>query len=612
MMLNEHLFRKQIHDWIDEYAMENPEVDADVVRGRLEDAGLEDFDTPTDFVEQVAREQAPAFYHWWTDKKFKSTEAEVGRMRDAYEQEYAAHRANQIHALSEGTQPIVVSPKDRIVDLLQRDAAFRPLLERIVALERAGHRDDPENDADIGEASPSWGTDDIAELRGSHLDRLVDAGVVRPVDWGDGRRLLRADAEAIAEALEVHDMYRAEADAARESQHVAEREDWRALWHEPCPVCRPHSLLDHATEKDMDLLRGNLARVGRGEEPDLPDSKMICLKCECFISRTAAFTRVLEAATKTLSPVLRSVSANASSRFLEDVRVDSEDVERFEGHLTAQDGVEYWSGSVAPKIVGLAEVKRALLIALASLSDVAGDRNRIHVLLWGEPGTAKTELAREVIRFGGGWADHGTSDVGLTADASGDELVPGLLPANHQGAVGIDELDKFAIGDQNGVLEAMETGEVTINRGPFVNVRLPAEAIVVATANRLDKLRPELVSRFDLAIRLAGPTVQEAREIMDDRILWWNRPKGKAIADLAKFLAWVRDFTPNLSESVRTQARALMNDYVLMSGETRVRRLERIIRIALAIARLNHRAVVLQDFKRAIGMVHEVQPEMLM
>ncbi len=609
MMLNEHLFRKQVHDWIDEYAREHPEDDADVVRDRLEDAAVQDFDTPTDFLEQVAREQAPSFYRWWTDKEFKSSREEVGLMRDAYEQEYATHRADQIQALSEGAQPIVVSPTDRIVDLLQRDAAFRPLLERVVAVERAGHGDDPEDDANAGLASRGWGMDDIAGLRGSHVDRLVDAGVVRPVDRGDGHRRFRADDEAIAEALKVHDMYRAEADAARESQRVAEREEWRALWREPCPVCRPHSLLDHATEKDMNLLRENLARVGRGEEPDLPDSKMICLKCECFISRTAAFTRVLEAATKTLRPVLRSVSANVSSRFLEDVRVDSEDVERFEGRLKAQDGVEYGSEAVAPKIVGLAEVKRALLIALASLPDAAGDRNRIHVLLWGEPGTAKTELVREVIRFGGGWADHGTSDVGLTADASGDELVPGLLPANHGGAVGIDELDKFANRDQNGVLEAMETGEVTVNRGPFVNVRLPAEAIVVATANRLDKLRPELVSRFDLTIRLAVPTVQEARAIMDDRIVWWNRPKGKATADLAKFLAWVRGFTPNLSESVRAQARALMNDYVLMSGETRVRRLERTIRIAIAIARLNHRDVVLQDFKRAIGMLHQAQSD---
>lgn len=605
MMLNEHLFRKQIRDWIDQYAMENPEVDADVVRGRLEDAAVEDFDTPTDFLEQIAREQAPTFYHWWTDKKFKSTEEEVGRMRDAYEQEYAAHRANQIRTLAEGKEPIVVSPTDRIVDLLERDSGLRPLLERVEAVESTAHRAETEKDAAVGEAACGWGMDDIPGLRESQLAILVNAGVVRPVDEGDGFGPFHADAAAIAKALGRHDMYGAEASATQESDRATEQAEWKNLWREPCPVCRPHSLLDHATRKDMDLLRENLAQVARGEEPDLTDAKMTCLKCECFISRTAAFTRVLEAATKTRSPVLRSVSHDVPSKFLEDVQVDSADIERFEAILTSQDGVEYWAEAVAPKIVGLVEVKRALLIALASLPDIAGDRNRIHVLLWGEPGTAKTELAREVLRFGGGWADHGTSDVGLTADASGDELVPGLLPANHRGAVGVDELDKFAIGDQNGVLEAMETGEVTVNRGPFVNVRLPAEAIVVATANRLDKLRAELASRFDFTIEMTMPTVQQAREIMDDRIVWWNRPKGKDTEDLAKFLGWIRDFMPNLSESVRTQARALMDDYILMSGETRVRRLERVIRIALAIARLNRRDVVLQDFKRAIATIQE-------
>lgn len=78
MMLNETLFRKQIHDWIDQYATEHPEDDADVVRDRLEDAAVGDFDTPTDFLEQIAREQAPTFYHWWTEKTFRSGAEEIG------------------------------------------------------------------------------------------------------------------------------------------------------------------------------------------------------------------------------------------------------------------------------------------------------------------------------------------------------------------------------------------------------------------------------------------------------------------------------------------------------------------------------------------------------
>ncbi len=604
MMLNESLFRKQVNDWIAQYAREHPEDDVDALRDRLADASLTDFDTPTDFMEGTAQDQAPTFYHWWAQRMAMRGESEATRMQEAYEQEYEVHKARGICRLSEAGAGIEGTPTDRLVDLVQRDADLRPLLRRIVTHESRSS-DGSVDAGGLSQTTVGWHLEDVAGLTSTHVEPLLDAGVLRRVDGCGVSGRYVADVEAIEEALRLQDDYDAEARAAGHVESAAEDREWRKLWHTPCPVCGPHTLLDHATQKDADLLREALAQVARGQEPDLSDCRMNCLKCACYVSRTAAFVRILEAARKARSPAVYSHRTATPCGFLEGVELSAQAIEGFERVLGEQNGLEYASAALAPKVVGLEPVKRALVVALASLPDLAGDRNRVHVLLWGEPGTAKTELAREVHRLGGGWADHGTSDVGLTADASGGELSPGLLPTNHGGVVGIDELDKFDLRDQNGVLEAMETGELSVNRGAFVNVRLPAAPAIIATANRIDKLRPELVSRFDFVIHVDLPTVQEAQAILDDRITWWNRPKGLDAARLAHYLTWARSFTPRLPESVRTQARAFMGDYIVLSGETRVRRLERVIRIAMALARLSHRDAILEDFKRAVGMLHQ-------
>lgn len=602
-MLNEKLFRQRVKLWLDEYAREHPEVDADVIRDWLSDAPIVDYDTPSDFMKEAAKEGAPTFYGWWIGRQNGSKPRDMELMAEQYATQYDEHKTAQVTPLAEGPSEPTVRVADRLVDLLRKNGDYAPLLKRIVHVEGLNDWHNPAVHGDLPVAPYGWLMADVEGLTGGHITQLVDAGAVRYAYESNQYKYFRAtDVAQIQNALSRYESLQTEAAAALKNAAAVDHADWKKLWHQPCPMCAPHTLLDHASEQDLQLLQAQLDRARSGLEPNLPDAEMHCFKCECFVSRTAIFSRVVDA----MSAVKRT---ETSGSFLENVRIAPEDEAHFREVLAEGDALDYWSQAVAPKIIGMGTVKKAILIALASLPDIADDRNRIHVLLWGDPGTAKTEMAREVLRFGGGWADHGTSDVGLTADASGGELTMGLLPVNHKSVVGIDELDKFEVGDQNGVLESMEMGEVTVNRGKFVNLRLPAETIIVATANRLERFRPELVSRFDFIIRVSVPTVQQAQDIMDDRILWWNRPKGKDTANLAKFLKWTRDYTPDIPETVRAQAKALMNDYIMMSGETRVRRLERVIRIALAIARLNHRDVVLKDFKRAIAMVQEAHTE---
>ena len=609
-LVNDGLARHIIKTWIGKYAQAHPDIDADALRDWLSDADVESYDSPSDFMKEAARERKPDFFTFWSRGR-----ESVPELVEAYEGERADHNEKQLQRLIEMKGEPTVSLADRIYDLVTKNSDYKPILERILEVEASTDWHDPTKDEGLVAKPYGWRMDEIPGLTGGHLKQLVDLGAVRYAYQSEQYKYFRMDARLEAvEAVELYDAHRAEAFAVEAMDNRKEMENWKALWHEPCPLCHPHRLLDHATENDLELLRDALQKVRDGKEPgDIPDAKMGCFKCDCYIPRAATFLRILATARQrgTLESfrLNRTREPTTSTGFLEGIRVTSDDEAHFNEVLAAHDALDYWCEAVAPKIVGMDDTKRAMLIALASLPDIQDDRNRVHVLLWGEPGTAKTELAREVIRFGGGWADHGTSDVGLTADASQGELTLGLLPMNHNGAVGIDELDKFEVGDQNGVLESMETGQVTVNRGKFVNLRLPAEVVIVATSNRIDRFRAELLDRFDFVVRVAAPTVVQAQDIMGERILWWNRPKGTDTVNLGKYLVWIRRFTPDIPETVRKQAQSLLRDFIEYSGETRIRRLERLIRIALAIARLNRRDVTLADFKRAIKLVKVAHDE---
>lgn len=302
----------------------------------------------------------------------------------------------------------------------------------------------------------------------------------------------------------------------------------------------------------------------------------------------------------------------AARDFLGNVRLTDEDGKRFEALLAeGTDPLDYWFPAVAPKIVTTLSVeraKKAALLTLASTDDRHDNKNRIHTILHGPPETAKSRIAyAATAKMGGVWAAGRSTKVGLTADASQGDLTPGALPRAHKRPLGVDELDKFSSEDQSGLLEGMEEGRVTINIGKFVGDTLDAEALVIATANEIEKLKPELLSRFDFAVEMSLPTTEEARDIASDLIEHWDRPKATQQEDLAKFLKWVRQHDPQIPQSVRDAAKKLVGDnFIALVGETRPRKIESVIRIAKALARLSRRDVTVDDVRKAMLLSREL------
>ena len=172
-----------------------------------------------------------------------------------------------------------------------------------------------------------------------------------------------------------------------------------------------------------------------------------------------------------------------------------------------------------PEIVGHEEVKQAIILqAVRGMKQKRSSsvvRDRIHILLAGDPGEAKSQflLAHRAIHEKSMYISD-TSKAGITvsvADLGGKRVLsPGIMVLSNGGVACLDELDKMQKDDREGMHTAMEQGVISKMkaglRGTFV-----AETSVLAACNpkngRFDvdddipsqlNLEATLMDRFDL------------------------------------------------------------------------------------------------------------------
>jgi len=181
--------------------------------------------------------------------------------------------------------------------------------------------------------------------------------------------------------------------------------------------------------------------------------------------------------------------------------------------------------SIAPQIYGYTEVKDALALQLfGGVEKIQGGgtklRGDIHILLIGDPGTAKSQLLGQIAKIAprGRYASgKSASAAGLTAAAVKDEgtdgrwtLEAGVLVLADRGTACVDEMDKMSAQDRSSMHEAMEQQTVTVAKAG-INATLRSRCSMLGAANpkkgRFDEfstpvdqieMPPTLLSRFDL------------------------------------------------------------------------------------------------------------------
>ena len=309
-----------------------------------------------------------------------------------------------------------------------------------------------------------------------------------------------------------------------------------------------------------------------------------------------------------LAQVLNEIEPHVKQPVTVEDVINPDLIQKFEDLVSSgTDMVEYWSKWVNPKVEGLEHIKKAILLCIASHGDKFGDRGRVHLLMHGDPGSAKSVLKDWVVyQLNAESCSQRTTKVGLTGSATGEMITPGALPRAHGKVLCIDELDKFSQSDRQGLLEAMEEGVVNIEAGGM-SARLDAETRMVGCANRLDNFSPELLDRFDFKIHTKAPTGEQEKKVICSIIdTWFESKDGYDGIELKAYLDWVKSFEPVIPIDVRVKMKQLVSMYIDLDESIRgsTRRKESILRVTFTIAKLNKRDVVVDDILSAIKLLN--------
>ena len=320
-----------------------------------------------------------------------------------------------------------------------------------------------------------------------------------------------------------------------------------------------------------------------------------------------------------------------SQKVLEDVHLSPEDIERIKE--LAKDPWIHKSIilSIAPAIYGHWDIKEAIAFALfggvpKELEDGTRIRGDIHVLIIGDPGTAKSQLLQYAARVAPRsvyTTGKGSTAAGLTAAVVRDNLTgeyyleAGALVLADGGVAVIDEIDKMREEDRSAIHEAMEQQTVSIAKAGIV-AKLNARCSVLAAGNpRYGRyipersvaeninLPPSILSRFDLIFVLRDiPDPKRDRRLVR-YILRVHKEADKIVPEipvdtLKKYIAYARkSVKPRLTEA----AAKIIEDFFVDLRKTAAenpdmgipitaRQLEALVRMSEAHAKMALRNVV--------------------
>ncbi len=235
---------------------------------------------------------------------------------------------------------------------------------------------------------------------------------------------------------------------------------------------------------------------------------------------------------------------------LEEINISQEDEQQIVSLSKEPKIIDRLATSIAPTIYGMEMVKTTLVLQMFGgvrkfMKDGTSMRGDIHILMVGDPGTAKSQLLkymteispRGVFAFG-----RGSSAAGLTAAAVRDDfgegrwtLEAGALVLADNGFAAIDELDKMDEKDTAAMHEAMEQQTITISKAGIM-ATLKSRCSILGAANpkfgRYDQNRsivdqidfpPPLLSRFDVIFKIIDKPERSNDERLAEHVLKAHR-----------------------------------------------------------------------------------------
>lgn len=347
--------------------------------------------------------------------------------------------------------------------------------------------------------------------------------------------------------------------------------------------------------------------------------------------------------TRRFDIMLMANSVETLVQEFEEVKVTPEEAVEIRKYAVDPDIVGKLVSSIAPSIYGHEKVKEAIALQLfggveKTREDGVRTRGDVHLLLVGDPGSAKTQLLKYVAALapkGRYVSGKGSTAAGLTATVVKDEflkgwaLEAGALVLASGGIACVDELDKMGQEDRSAMHEALEQQVVSIAKAN-VQATLRAQCAVLGAANpkygRFDPYQPvadqinmpdTLLSRFDLIFPIRDLPDPKKDALLAEHILMLHKdPKSMkpllSIDFLRKYISYARRtskpvLTLEAVQEIKTFFVGLRSKY---SGEEMSaipispRQLEALVRMSEASAkmRMSNEATV-DDARRAIDLL---------
>ncbi len=273
---------------------------------------------------------------------------------------------------------------------------------------------------------------------------------------------------------------------------------------------------------------------------------------------------------------------------------------------------------LAPELIDLDHIKKGILLACVN----AGFRNvdirfpkriRIHILIIGDPGLAKTSLLQKTLpliansQYAGGQSSTGLS---LTAQISKEDgggtytMRFGPVVLAKDSICLINEIGQLPIDEHKHLLDCMEENDFPIAKYG-ISTTIEAHPTIIASANPINNkwqnsesisarefpTLSQIIQRFDLIFILRENTTPDFLSKYAD--------KRKKIADdykkglykeneefIKKYLLYARTFKPELTE----QAHCILKNFCINMGKAGLsglpRKLDTLIRLPIATAKL--------------------------
>lgn len=369
------------------------------------------------------------------------------------------------------------------------------------------------------------------------------------------------------------------------------------------------------------------------------------------------FTAIVRAKTRSRRGVpsieyeflLEIIGLEVLDRTYEKIALTDKDKDEIKAQSKSPELFEHLVDSIAPSVYGYLLEKEAIALQLVGamgiqMPDGTRQRGDVHILLIGDPGTAKTVILQAVSEL----APRGmylqarqTSASGLTASAVKDEefgegggkwtLEAGAMVLMDGGSLCISDIHNMNEKDMTVMHDALEQQYVSIAKAG-ITAKLNCRCSVLADANPKDGrwddmktvseqigLTPPIISRFDAIFMISDKPNKSKDEAIAQHILVGHSNENEMKAEyqphfdttfMRKYLAYAKTINPKLV--VNGEAFNMIKDFYL---ETRSRpeaieegvvtvtprQLGGLVRFASASARARlSETVELEDAERSI------------